>query len=278
VLGPDDGAPTGGSLTINKVTGGATRGGVDIVDHRMPAGYAPPMHVHSDSDEVFYIIDALYRRYPTRDALLDALTRRSFEFVLRCARAAESLDVSGLNCLDHFLDAILSSRTELVLPLHGGPAPSSRETKAVRSEVHESLQHLLERGQRDGSIRDDATTADIIIFGAMIAQPLPTISAQDAPFPPRTRWRADSNRFTSTASPPRRPGPRPLLAVRRAPPDPGHSRFSKGSAGREARPSRRKQNNQHRCTTRPSPVASHGGHPMVVRPQVRPAAGAASPR
>jgi len=110
------------------------------------------------------------------------------------------------------------------------PSPSSRETKAVRSEVHESLQHLLERGQRDSSVRDHATTADIIIFGAMIAQPLPTISAQDAPFPPRTRWRADSNRFTSTASPPRRPGPRPLLAVRRAPPDPGHSRLSKGSA------------------------------------------------
>ncbi|MDT0262173.1 hypothetical protein [Jatrophihabitans lederbergiae] len=110
-------------MTINKVTGGATRGGVDIVDHRMPAGYVPPMHVHSDSDEVCYIIDALYRRYPTRDALLDALTRRSFELVLRCARDAESLDVSGLNCLDHFLDAILSHRTELVLPLHGGPAP-----------------------------------------------------------------------------------------------------------------------------------------------------------
>ncbi len=62
-------------MTINKVTGGATRGGVDIVDHRVPAGYAPPTHVHSDSDEASYIIDALYRRYPTRDALLDALTR-----------------------------------------------------------------------------------------------------------------------------------------------------------------------------------------------------------
>jgi quercetin dioxygenase-like cupin family protein len=58
VLGPDDGDAYWwlGSLTLTKVGGAATRGAMDIVDHRVPAGYAPPPHVHSDSDEVFYVI------------------------------------------------------------------------------------------------------------------------------------------------------------------------------------------------------------------------------
>src|ERR671921_251433 len=59
VLGPDDGDAYWwlGSLTINKVTREDTADAFDIVDHRVPAGYAPPLHVHRDQDEVFYVID-----------------------------------------------------------------------------------------------------------------------------------------------------------------------------------------------------------------------------
>lgn len=59
VLGPDDGQAYHwlGTLTLTKVTAGATGGGLDIVDHRVPAGYAPPLHVHRHQDEVFYLID-----------------------------------------------------------------------------------------------------------------------------------------------------------------------------------------------------------------------------
>lgn len=59
VVGPDDGAAVHwlGSLTLVKITGVVTGGGLDVVDHRVPAGYAPPLHVHRDQDEVFYLID-----------------------------------------------------------------------------------------------------------------------------------------------------------------------------------------------------------------------------
>ena len=62
VLGSDDGDPYYwlGSLTINKVQGTSTAGRIDIVDHRVPAGYAPPLHVHRAGDEIFYIIDGLF--------------------------------------------------------------------------------------------------------------------------------------------------------------------------------------------------------------------------
>ena len=62
VLGPDDGEAYWwlGSLTLSKVTPDATGGAMDIVDHRVPAGYAPPPHIHSAQDEVFYVIEGTF--------------------------------------------------------------------------------------------------------------------------------------------------------------------------------------------------------------------------
>ena len=50
-----------GSLTINKVRGQATHGGIDVVDHRVPPGYAPPRHIHRDQDEIFFVIDGSFQ-------------------------------------------------------------------------------------------------------------------------------------------------------------------------------------------------------------------------
>jgi len=67
----------------------------------------------------------------------------------------------------------MSHADQLVLPLHGGPIPTAAETLAARSSVHQALQRILERGRRDGTIRADATTRDIIVLTALLAQPLP---------------------------------------------------------------------------------------------------------
>jgi quercetin dioxygenase-like cupin family protein len=58
VLGPDDGDPYHwlGTLSLTKVRGASTAGNLDIVDHRVPPGYAPPKHVHRESDEVFFLL------------------------------------------------------------------------------------------------------------------------------------------------------------------------------------------------------------------------------
>jgi mannose-6-phosphate isomerase-like protein (cupin superfamily) len=59
VLGPDEGEPYHwlGTLSLTKVRGHSTTGGLDVVDHRVPPGYAPPLHVHRTSDEVFYLVE-----------------------------------------------------------------------------------------------------------------------------------------------------------------------------------------------------------------------------
>jgi len=117
-------------------------------------------------------VGTLYRRYATREALLDALSERSFRMVLVAALAAAEQGGSGLEAVGWFLDRTIEHRTELVLPLHGGPRDLQPRTAGVRGEVHGAIELLLARGREDGSIREDVAAGDIVIFGAMLAQPL----------------------------------------------------------------------------------------------------------
>ena len=45
------------TLTINKVRSDDTQGQLSIVDHRVPAGFAPPPHIHEVSDEALLVLD-----------------------------------------------------------------------------------------------------------------------------------------------------------------------------------------------------------------------------
>jgi len=120
-------------------------------------------------------VGTLYRRYPSREALLAALTHRSFRLVLDAAhRAADGKDM-GIDCLRRFIDQTIDHGADLVLPLHGGPVPLDQDTIALRTEVHDALEQVLQRGRHDGTIRSDVTAFDIVVFGALLAQPLPHV-------------------------------------------------------------------------------------------------------
>jgi AcrR family transcriptional regulator len=116
-------------------------------------------------------IGTLYRHFPSRDDLLDHLTHVSFEQVLANAQAAERDAATAAEALRRFVEAAISQRNQLVLPLHGGPPLRSPKTRAVRDEVHRILRQIIDRGRADGTIRRDVTPRDIVVFGAMLAQP-----------------------------------------------------------------------------------------------------------
>ncbi len=125
------------------------------------------------ADEAGVGIGTLYRHYPTRPALLAALTLRSFQLVLEHARAAALSDQPAPAALEQFFDPTIAARNELILPLHGGPIIQDEKIAALRTEIRNLLEQVLARGRRDQTIRPDATPIDIIITGAMLAQPLP---------------------------------------------------------------------------------------------------------
>jgi AcrR family transcriptional regulator len=116
-------------------------------------------------------VGTLYRHFPTRDDLLSHLTHRSFEQVLANARAAERDSTTATECLRLFIDAAISQRNELILPLHGGPSPTSPATKTVRDEIHQILRRIIDGGVADATLRSGITPLDVIVFGAMLAQP-----------------------------------------------------------------------------------------------------------
>jgi AcrR family transcriptional regulator len=116
-------------------------------------------------------IGTLYRHFPTREDLLNALTHRSFEQVLSNVQAAESDGTTASDALRRFIEAAITQRNELVLPLHGGLPVTAPETLAVRDQVHRAVQRIIERGHADGTISQNVTPRDVVVFGAMLAQP-----------------------------------------------------------------------------------------------------------
>ena len=104
---------------------------------------------------------------------------RSFHLVLEHARAAALSDEPAPAALERFLEQTIASRNEFVLPLHGGPVIDDEKIAALQSEIRNLLEQVLARGRRDRTIRIDATPIDIIITGAMLAQPLPTAADWD---------------------------------------------------------------------------------------------------
>ncbi len=119
-------------------------------------------------------IGTLYRRFPTREDLLNHLTHHSFRQVLANAQVAEHEGATPIDSLRLFVEAAISQRNQLVLPLHGGPPLTAASTLAVRAQVHRTLQRIIARGVNDGTIRPDLTPHDLVILGAMLAQPRPT--------------------------------------------------------------------------------------------------------
>jgi AcrR family transcriptional regulator len=125
------------------------------------------------ADEAGVGVGTLYRHYPTRPALLAALTVRSFNLVLQHARAAAQSDNPAPAALAQFFEQTIAARKDLILPLHGGPVLHDEKIVALQTEIRNLLEQVLVRGRRDRTIRPDAKPTDIIITGAMLAQPLP---------------------------------------------------------------------------------------------------------
>jgi AcrR family transcriptional regulator len=120
-------------------------------------------------------VGTVYRHFPSREALLGALTHRSFQLVLDAATRAAEADGPGIEAVRRFLYETVEHGPDLVLPLHGGPLAADRETDALQAEVRRRIGSLLHRGRRDGTIRRDVRTRDLVLFGALLAQQLPHV-------------------------------------------------------------------------------------------------------
>jgi len=118
-------------------------------------------------------VGTVYRHFPTREALLGALVHRSFLIAVANAEAAAGQPGSALDGVRSFLLATLRDRDQFVLPLHGGPALFTPETRALQADVRTALRRMLERGTDAGELRADLTPEDLIVAASALSRPLP---------------------------------------------------------------------------------------------------------
>jgi AcrR family transcriptional regulator len=118
-------------------------------------------------------VGTLYRRYADRRALLHALEKRAYGLLNQILDQVDSTDLPGLDAVAEFLSRTLAIADQLVLPLHGAPPLMSGEAVQARQAINRRLDRFIERGHTDHSIRAAVNATDVIVFSALITQPLP---------------------------------------------------------------------------------------------------------
>jgi AcrR family transcriptional regulator len=118
-------------------------------------------------------VGTLYRRYADREALLHALEHRAYALLNQILGEIDRQDLPGLEAVREFLSRALAISDQLILPLHGAPPLISGPAVQARREINRRLDGFIARGRADGSIRAAVNATDIIVFSALITQPLP---------------------------------------------------------------------------------------------------------
>jgi AcrR family transcriptional regulator len=121
-------------------------------------------------------IGTLYRRYPNREALLEAMAVRAYRLILAEAEDALASGETGRDAIARFLRQSFEHRDQLVLPLHGGPMTEGTESAELRGRMQQTMAAIVARGHADGSVRREVDAGTVVRFGAMLAQPMPNVS------------------------------------------------------------------------------------------------------
>jgi AcrR family transcriptional regulator len=117
-------------------------------------------------------IGTLYRKYADRAALLQALEYRAYGLLTEILDEISSRDLTGLDAVTEYLARTLDIAEQLVLPLHGAPPLATAGAVAARREIISRLDDCIAHGHADGTIGAAVNATDIIVFSALITQPL----------------------------------------------------------------------------------------------------------
>ncbi|MFI0483976.1 TetR/AcrR family transcriptional regulator [Actinomadura sp. 9N215] len=117
-------------------------------------------------------IGTLYRRYADRQALLHDLEHRAYGLLVGILEEIDGQPGTGREAVGEYLARCFAVGDQLVLPLHGAPPLMTPEAVRARRTINRRLDGLLARGRADGSIRADVNATDVIVFAALITQPL----------------------------------------------------------------------------------------------------------
>lgn len=116
-------------------------------------------------------IGTLYRNFPNRQALLEALYVEEVEAMARSAAELETADPwEALNAWFGRFTAYIGTKRALAAELQNYLDPDAELFKACRTTLFDSGEPLLKRAQEAGVVRPDVTIADVIQMVVGIAK------------------------------------------------------------------------------------------------------------
>jgi AcrR family transcriptional regulator len=104
-------------------------------------------------------VGTLYRHFPTKEKLFEAIVIDRIETLAadaRCRVNAEDAGAAFFGFLDHMVTETASKR-DLILALAGAGVEFEVAAADVKAELKATLGELLERAQRAGAVRADVT-------------------------------------------------------------------------------------------------------------------------
>jgi AcrR family transcriptional regulator len=112
---------------------------------------------------------SLYRRYPSKEALLARVCRNGMERMRRAALSALESPADPWEALARFLSWYLESGTPRLAGLLGSFAPAEDLFELAR-ETNQAIAALVERNVRAGRLRSDVTGADLTLIVTQLSR------------------------------------------------------------------------------------------------------------
>lgn len=118
----------------------------------------------------------LYRHYPTREALMQALVVDNMDQVAGAAADALVAEAEPLEALRRFATVVVEREALAMLPIVAGHVETGRSFMRARVDVLNSVRNLTRAAHGDGSLRTDVEAEDLLLFLAVVTRPLPGVS------------------------------------------------------------------------------------------------------
>jgi AcrR family transcriptional regulator len=106
----------------------------------------------------------LYRHFPTKDALIDAVLEDAFAEILRLSQRAAA-EKDGWTGFTGFLEGVLelNAQNRGVKDVLATREQNARHAEALRARVRPLLRTVIERAQAQGSLRADFAPEDLAL-------------------------------------------------------------------------------------------------------------------
>jgi AcrR family transcriptional regulator len=123
----------------------------------------PGVPVDDIAKEAGVGMGTLYRHFPTKDELIDAIVVVRFGEMAETARSANELE-DPIEALRGLLDGIVALQIRDLGFRHAllGRARESDDVAAIREELLDTLRGIVARGQEAGRLRADLTEEDVL--------------------------------------------------------------------------------------------------------------------